>query len=468
MTARRLDSLTTAELRRISIFANMAESDLQRLADAAAVEFGQAGHTLAAEGMDSSDVFGILAGYVEIFRLTGSQNALLAVRGPGQIIGEMAVLLDKPRSATIKAQSDLEFIRIPSAVFLAVVLEAPKALHALLKIVSDRLQEAVDQLVLAQKMAGLGTLAAGITHELNNPAAALARIVEQLHGATTELERQALAMYVQTEAPEPAAQLERLRELVEQHAQTVSMLGSLERSDLEEAVQDWLEEQGVAAAWRVAPSLVDAGWTEDELATVFADSQPDPAVLVWLAAAQTTRSLLHQAGMSTRAITELVGAVKSYTRLDMAPVQEVDIRDGLAQALVILRYKLRGVQVETALADDLPRVTALASELNQVWTNLIDNAADVLDGQGRLGIRARRDGDWLLVEIEDNGPGIPQAVLDRMFEPFFTTKPQGQGTGLGLSISFGIIARHNGQLTATSEPGRTRFTVRLPSDTGIR
>jgi signal transduction histidine kinase len=468
MTARRLDPITTADLRRIIIFSDIAEGDLQRLAGVATLEHVPAGHTLAAEGMESADVFGILAGEVEIFRLIGSQNALLAVRGPGQIIGEMAALLDQPRSATIMARSELTFLRIPSAVFLEVVLGARESAQAVVKIIAGRLQEATDTVLLSQKMAALGTLAAGITHELNNPAAALGRTIDQLRDATSELERRALAMNLAVGATERAAQLEELRALVEQHAQTPTMLGSLEQADREAEVQDWLEQQGVAAAWRFATSLVDAGWTQDELEAAFVDAPADPSTLVWLAAAQATRSLLHQAGQATHSITEIVGAVKSYTRLDHAPIQEVDIREGLAQTLVMLRYKLRGVQVEESLAADLPRITAKATELIQVWTNLIDNAADALDGQGRLGISARRDGDWLLVEIEDSGPGIPSPVLERIFEPFFTTKPQGKGTGLGLSTSFNIIARHNGRLTATSEPGRTRFTVRLPTDTGIR
>lgn len=468
MPVQRAQPPTTAELRGLRLFEQLAEEDLQLLAASACVESAAPGDLLLGEGMPSTDVFGILAGEVEILRRAGAHEALLAVRGPGEIVGEMAVLLGTPRTATVKAQTAVEILRIPSDAFLTVLTDAPTALLALLRTVSERLQSTQDQVIHSQKMAALGTLAAGIAHELNNPAAALARIVDQLRDATADLERQAVAVGALSSFTNDGELLDSLRRRMDLRLQTTNMLGSLERAEREVELQEWLEQHGCEDAWRISPTMVDAGWTSDELMQLVGDSSVDPALLAWLAATQATYSLLHEAAMSARAISEIVTAVKSYTRLDQAPIQEVDIREGLAQALVILRYKLKGVQVETALEDDLPRLTAYAGELNQVWTNLIDNAADALDGAGQISIRAFQDSDWVLVEIEDNGPGIPSEALPRLFEPFFTTKPQGKGTGLGLSISYAIVQRHHGQLEVTSRPGRTCFSVRLPRATGIR
>ena len=210
---------------------------------------------------------------------------------------------------------------------------------------------------------------------------------------------------------------------------------------------------------RAAGALVDAGWTAEALAAEAPDAIP------WIAADAEVHLLLDELAMAIGRMSEIVGAVKGYAYLDQAPVQRIDLRTGLQQTLVILRHRLKeGIEVQVDLPDDMPEIEAYGSELNQVWTNLIDNAVDAMDGRGRLTIGAEReaDGEGVRITICDSGPGIPPEIRDRLFEPFFTTKPPGKGTGLGLHISYNVVATHGGSLEVESEPGRTCFIVSLP------
>ncbi len=220
----------------------------------------------------------------------------------------------------------------------------------------------------------------------------------------------------------------------------------------------------------MAPALVEAGRGIDELDEIASELAPDHLsdVLWWIANGSIAHQLLHELTLSARAISEIVTAVKGYTRLDQAPVQEVNLHEGFEQALIILRHKLKGIQIHREYAEDLPKITAFASELNQVWTNLIDNAADAMDGSGTLTIRTRLEAGDIVVEIEDTGPGIPQRLQEGIFDPFFTTKPPGEGTGLGLAITFNIIRKHRGDIRLVSEPGCTRFSIYLPIANGIQ
>jgi signal transduction histidine kinase len=259
-----------------------------------------------------------------------------------------------------------------------------------------------------------------------------------------------------------------LDELAQQRAKQPADIDSLARSDQEYELETWLDERGIESAWEVAPTLVNLGYDCDALNTLVASFNPAQfrAVIDWLSATYTIYSLLEEIGQGTGRISELVKALKGYTYLDQAPIQLVNIHDGLDSTLVILRSKLKqGVNVHRHYAADLPHIQARGSELNQVWTNLIDNAIGAMNGNGEITLQTSYDDQWVIVEIEDNGPGIPEDIMPNLFDPFFTTKAPGEGTGLGLNISHNIVVqKHQGRIDVHSRPGHTRFEVRLPLD----
>jgi signal transduction histidine kinase len=248
-------------------------------------------------------------------------------------------------------------------------------------------------------------------------------------------------------------------------------LDALARSDLESELETWLDDHRIEQAWELAPVLVSLGWHAERLEELAEEFTPEqlPVVVAWLANGSSAYNLLDEVQSSAERISEIVKAVKTYSFLDQAPIQQVDIHDGLENTLVILKHKLKtGVTITRDYAPNLPRIEAYGSELNQVWTNLIDNAIDAMHGKGEITLRTYTRGegaiaDNVVVEIEDNGPGIPPDVRQHIFEPFFTTKGPGTGTGLGLHIVYNIVVdKHQGQITVTSKPGQTCFQVALP------
>jgi signal transduction histidine kinase len=242
-------------------------------------------------------------------------------------------------------------------------------------------------------------------------------------------------------------------------------LSPLETSDAEDELSDWLDDHDITEGWQLAPVFVAGGLTVDDLEAVAA-AAPDDALegaIRWLAYSVETEGLLGEIIDSTARISSLVNAAKQYSQMDRAPHQWLDLHEGLFATITMLKPKLGGVALVKELDKSLPRIPGYPAELNQVWTNLIENARDAMDGSGTLTIRTRRDGDCAVVEVEDTGPGVPPEVRNRIFEPFFTTKPVGQGTGLGLDVSFRVVVnRHHGDLRVESAPGRTVFRVTLP------
>jgi PAS domain S-box-containing protein len=332
----------------------------------------------------------------------------------------------------------------------------------------EQLREMHDQLIIQEKMASLGKLSAGMAHELNNPASAaqrgaaqLQRTFSQLQGIQLRLGEQAL----------DRAQLQKLVELYQvarERAHNPAEMKPLDRSDREAALETWLIEMGIETSGQLVPSLVSLGHRESELeglTELFPDQQFS-LVIDWLSCMYAIYSLVDEISLGTGRIAEIVKALKTYTYMDQAPVQSVDVREGLENTLIILNNKLKsGVTVIREYAEDLPVIEAYASELNQVWTNLIDNAIDAMEGEGTLVVRTRRDDPWVVVEVEDSGPGIPEEMQSKVFDPFFTTKGPGEGTGLGLNISRNLVVqKHRGDMSVSSKPGRTCFSVRLPID----
>jgi signal transduction histidine kinase len=322
-------------------------------------------------------------------------------------------------------------------------------------------------LMQSEKMAALGRVSAGMAHELNNPASAAQRGVSQLRAAVDALGRASFAL---GQTPLAADQVERIRTLearAEERVHSPLPIDPVQRMDREVELQDWLDNHGLSSLDEYAAALTDLGMATsdlDELANLF-DSNALGALLERAARWYTILLLIAEIRRGTGRISEIVRALKSYTYLDQAPVQAVDVNAGLNDTLVILNSVLKRVSVNRDLDPTLPRITAFGAELNQVWTNLIENAVDAMQGEGELTVRTSRDGGEAVVQIIDSGTGIPPAVRDRLFDPFITTKAVGKGTGLGLSISRNIIVQHHGgTIDVVSEPGRTCFEVRLPLD----
>jgi signal transduction histidine kinase len=301
---------------------------------------------------------------------------------------------------------------------------------------------------------------------LNNPAAATRRAAEQLRDAFASLEKAHIQLDAAALTPAGREMLQSLERQARERVLSQIDLDAMARSDREAVVEEWLDHRGVTDAWKLAPPLVGLGIDPPaltRLSTVFQDETLD-AALAWVASLFPVYSLLNEIGHGSLRISEIVGALKSYSYLGQAPAQAVNLHEGIDNTLIILRNKLKaGVSVRREYGADVPAVQGYGSELNQVWTNLLDNAADALGGKGQIIIRTRREGAWVEVEIEDNGPGIPEENLPRIFDPFFTTKAPGKGTGLGLSTSYGIVTeKHKGEIQVESRPGCTRFTVKLP------
>jgi len=318
----------------------------------------------------------------------------------------------------------------------------------------------------ADKLATLGTLAAGMAHELNNPAAAAARGVHQLGPLIERLQSAYLERCAAT-SPQLAASIQWAGELIQQGAGQLVSLSPLERSDRAEDMDQWLDELGVDLSADAAQALADLSYTRAQLAELISPLPPSdiPVFLSWIAGASEARSLLAEIGEGTGRISQIVGAMRSYAYLDQAPVQEVDITEGLENTLVMLGSKLKtGVVIHRDYADALPCIQAHGRELNQVWTNIIENAIDAIDAHGTITIRTSAQDGNVVVEIEDDGQGMVPETAARVFDPFFTTKPPGKGTGLGLNISHNIVVQeHKGRIEVDPQPERTTFRVFLPT-----
>ena len=451
------------DLRKSPLFEGLSDDELKKLMDMAEPVSLRAGEVLIKQGELGDAAYVVISGEFEIQKQTGQSLIKIDVRNPGDVVGEMALLSQTPRNASVIAKTDCEVLRIPQESFEKLLSSSTTAALAVLHWVIARLTQNESLLHQQEKMAALGTMSAGLAHELNNPAAAAQR-------SAAELGKALLKLQVLTHQIESMAFQENQTEWLDHFMQESSRrfgsplkLDALERIELVDQLQAWLELNRVESAWEFAPAMVTFGWNTAELEKLKGNALFEPA-MQWLGIGCLTVGLVAEVQQASERLSQIVQAMKSYTYLDQARLLEVDVHEGLESTLVIMQHKLkRGVTVKREYSPNLPRIEAYASELNQVWTNIIDNAIDAMSGKGEITLKTYSEDNHVIVEIADTGPGIPEEIRSRIFDPFFTTKAPGKGTGLGLHISHDIIAnRHHGLLTVESKPGETKFKVMLP------
>jgi signal transduction histidine kinase len=453
------------EIRQVSLFASLHEDQLRWIVEHSTEVHCDTSEYIFVEGSPANNFYVLLAGELQITKNIGGREVVLTTHHAGTFTGEVPLLTGTPYVASARCLQSCRLLRISADDFLQMLSLCTSVMRTLFATLSGRMQTMDTVMTQSEKLTSLGRLSAGLAHELNNPAAAAQRAAGQL-GETLPLLQSSLLNLKQQLTPEQTALLVQLQEVATANAAQAQALDSLEQSDREDLLTSWLDEHDILDGWKMAPVLANAGLETEQLDSL-AEQIPSVAlasVLTWLEATLDTTDLLRQVEQSTTRISELIKAIKEYTYMDRAQQQEVDIHEGLENTLRMLNHKLKGKIAITREYDrNLPRICVFGSELNQVWTNILDNAIDALDGHGQIKIRTLREGDFVHVEIADNGPGIAPDVQSHIFEPFFTTKEVGKGTGLGLDIAYRIIVNnHHGDITVTSKPGDTCFQVCLP------
>ena len=457
--------MSVGSLRAIALFDRLSDQQLVELDEIGAEMPFDAGDVLFHEARPADYWWVLLEGTVRLVRRVGHEDTVLALMDtPGQWAGGLRAW--DPHGvylATGRALSSGRMLRVDADSLRRWVDDwFPFGVHLMRGVVGTarRLETAISQ---REALVALGTLSAGLAHEINNPASAALRSVDALEDVSESLLASTRRLADGGISASQLAELDALRrEIVVQPADT----NPVDVSDREDALSDWLAAHGVEQGWFIAPALsaagIDIAWCERAAATLGDDSLQ--AGLEWVANSASMATLLSEAKESTQRIFDLVAAIKSYSQMDRASMQRLDLTDGLESTLVMLAHRMRdGVTVVRDYSDDVPPIEANAAELNQVWTHVIDNAIDAMQGTGTLRLSTCVDGDAVIVEIGDTGPGMPPQVQAHAFDPFYTTKPVGKGTGLGLDISRRIIVeRHGGAISIESRPHETVLQVRLP------
>lgn len=459
-----------AALRGIGVFADLPEEQLQWFAGQTIDRRFVPGEVVFRRGDAPEWMVVYLEGELHSRRDDNLDGAVYIARADDpatQVSGMLPFSRMTEYPATGRAVLPTRLLLFPVRLFPEMLQRMPVLAKRLVGVMSDRVRESTRSDQQRDKLMALGKLSAGLAHELNNPAAAARRSADELLATLEKLRAVDLRLCQHQLAPAQRAFLSKFENEMITNSAEAEPLGALERSDREDELGEWLGAHGLADGWRMAPDLVEANLSAAQLERVLEEIGREALgdVLSRIAAQFAAANLVTDIRASTARISELVGAIKEYSYMDQAPMQEVDLHKGLENTLLILKHKLRKKNIEVVrnYAPDLPRMMVFGSELNQVWTNLIDNAIDAMPAEGgRLQVSTKREPVDVLIEIRDNGAGIPPEARSRIFDPFFTTKPVGEGTGLGLDTSMRIVRKHHGHLRFESKPGATCFQVRLP------
>ncbi len=451
-----------SELLRFPAFADLPDDQIAWFLSQSQELHFKAGDTYSRQGDPADAMFVVINGQIEARGELGGETIVIPM-SPGTVTGLLPFSRMKQFSVSGRAITDSRLLRFPATLFPELVQRMPELTKRLVGLMSDRVREATRMEQQRDRLAGLGKLSAGLAHELNNPASAARRAASQLRDILKKIKDASHDLGKRDLTPTQKSEIEKLE------ASLTQLDGpppdALTVSDLEDRIDSLLRSHGQNDLWQLSAGLAQRNVQPEVLEPLFdsLDSDAARAALVRIASSVEVADLLNAIESSTSRISDLVKAIKDYTYMDQAPVQNVDIAKSLETTLIILNHKLkRGVTVQRDYQADSLLVNSFGSELNQVWTNIIDNAIDAMGGNGELRVRTYRDNGCAVVEIADNGPGMLPDIKSHIFEPFFTTKGVGEGTGLGLDTVQRIVKKHRGNIQVTSKPGDTRFQVWLP------
>jgi signal transduction histidine kinase len=451
-----------SELLRFPTFADLPDDQINWFISQTQEMRIKAGEGYSRQGDPADSMFVLLEGQLQGRGELAGETITFTI-DPGDVTGVLPFSRMKEFTVSLRAETDTLALRFPAAQFPELIQKMPELTKRLVGLMSDRIRETTRMEQQRDRLAGLGKLSAGLAHELNNPASAAKRAASQLRDVIKKIRNASLELGRRDLSPAQKAEIEKLETFFIQRDEPPP--DPLTASDLEEQLDSLLRSHGQNDLWQLAADLARKSVKPEMLESLFAilDAGTARAALVRIAASVEIANLLNEVENSASRISDLVRAIKEYTYMDQAPVQNVDIVKSLETTLTILNHKLKhGVVVQRDYQPVPFLVNSFGSELNQVWTNLIDNAIDAMAGKGELRLRTYREDNCVVVEIGDNGPGISDAIKPHIFEPFFTTKGVGEGTGLGLDTVQRIVKKHRGNIQVTSNPGDTRFQVWLP------
>jgi signal transduction histidine kinase len=458
--------IDTALLRAIPLFAGMGDDQMIWLAERIALREVPPNELILREGDAWGDFFVVLSGQVQVIKnAAGGDQRVVATAGAGDFMGEMSLLTGSPHSASARTTQPTILVQVDPDTFSGMITSCSSVAAILLRTLAERTKKNEASARQDEKMAALGTLSAGFAHQLNNPASAATRAAAQMRRTLTQINGFAMKFMYEHIDDSVVDYIGAFQRSVVEQASQPRYRDPITQNDLEEAMATWMESHGLDDAWRVAPTFVAAGLTVEQLneAAARLEDRLLCDLLLWVEGTLTGIGLLRSIEQSTIRISELINSIKGYSYMDQAPLQEVDVHEGIENTLAVLGYKMtENIRIIRLYDTKLPRVLAYGGELNQVWTNILDNAIDALGSKGEIMISTWRDGDGVVVEIADNGPGIPPNVITRIWEPFFTTKDPATHPGLGLEVAWRLVKGHRGNIAVQSQPGDTRFTVRLP------